>query len=392
MAYPVRGGRMVAVSGGRRIQADPVGFWLSRLEETTRRNVRGDLDRFIRWLHTQPDWVSVDARSLLQQQLDSYADDPYVILNLLQTYISGCKFAKSTNKRNYSAIRSFFLHNRVPLPDDPSYRVPGYRPPTVGKLTVTDIAEIAAAARVRDRSLILVKWQGLLDTESVMWIGRHKSDELVDAIRRDECPILIDLPGRKHGKNEKTFYTWIGRDAIDALVRYFEHERGWPKKAEAIWLNQYGRPMTARTWCELWAQITRRIGKVPKERAKDSSARYGYNTHEMRDVARSLLHVKGQPDGLDEISIEFFMGHEVDPLHYNKFFLDKEYTRKQYQIAEKYLNIISNPQISSAELQKRDRELTQLREKYDSLGEKHDQLEEMVQKIVSGEFTPPKIK
>jgi len=105
----------------------------------------------------------------------------------------------------------------------------------------------------------------------------------------------------------------------------------------------------------------------------------------MRDVARSLLHVKGQADGLDLTCVEFFMGHEVDPLHYNKFFLDKEYTRKHYQIAEKHLNIISNPQLSNAELQKRDHELIELRDKY-------DRLEELVQKIATGEFTPPTIK
>jgi hypothetical protein len=218
------------------------------------------------------------------------------------------------------------------------------------------------AAKLRDRSLILVKWQALLDTGSVMWVGTHLADEITRAIRRNACPIRLDIPGRKHGRNEKLFFTYIGRDAIDALVKYFEHERGWPKKGEPIWVNQYGRPMDPRTWCELWHQLTRRVGLIPEERAHDSGTRYGYNTHEMRDVARSLLHTKGKHDGLDDLAIEFFMGHEVDPLHYNKFYLDREYMIQQYRIAEPYLNIISVPS-TSQETEEQKRTIAKLEER-----------------------------
>ena len=41
------------------------------------------------------------------------------------------------------------------------------------------------------------------------------------------------------------------------------------------------------------------------------------------------------------------MGHEVDPLHYNKFYLDREYMIQQYRIAEPYLNITSVRRVSS---------------------------------------------
>jgi len=42
------------------------------------------------------------------------------------------------------------------------------------------------------------------------------------------------------------------------------------------------------------------------------------------------------------LAVEFFMGHEVDPLAYNKFYKDEEYIRRQYRIIERRLNIISN--------------------------------------------------
>jgi hypothetical protein len=96
-------------------------------------------------------------------------------------------------------------------------------------------------------------------------------------------------------------------------------------------------------------------------------------------------HTRGKKDGLDLECTEFWLGHTVDPLQYDKFYMDQDYMTEQYRIAEKHLNIISNPQISNADLKRREQELRQLREK-------HDRLEELVQRIMTGEITPPTIK
>jgi len=366
-----------------KVQRDPLGFWLGRLQPNTQRTVISDFNRFLEWLHTHEEWHGVDARGLIIRQLES--DDPYEVLTLLQEYLATRKLTKNTNQRTYGSIRSYFLHNRCPLPQE-RFRVPGFRPPTLGRLTDHHVARIVAAAKPRDRSLILVKWMGLLDTEGVMWVGENLSDHIVSAIEAHECPIRIDLPGRKHMENERRFYSFLGKDAIDMLVQYFEKdERGWPRKGEPLWLNKFGKPMRARTWPEFWLDLIRRAGLIPKMPQHDQGHRYGYNSHEMRDAARSLLHTRAKKDGLDLECAEFWMGHTVDPLQYDKFYMDQDYMTAQYRIAEKHLNIISNPQVSSVELQKRDREFSELREK-------HDRLEELVQKIASGEYTPPTIK
>lgn len=69
--------------------------------------------------------------------------------------------------------------------------------------------------------------------------------------------------------------------------------------------------------------------------------RYGYGLHEFRDVARTLLHLHDKKDGLDEVCVEYWMGHITDKNNYDKFYRDKTYTLEQYKIAEKHLNIIS---------------------------------------------------
>jgi hypothetical protein len=77
----------------------------------------------------------------------------------------------------------------------------------------------------------------------------------------------------------------------------------------------------------------------------------------MRDLARSLLHVRAKADGFDGDVAEFMMGHtsRLDPLKYDKFYLDQEYMRAQYLIAEKYLNLLTASAPSEEEKQLRDR-------------------------------------
>lgn len=71
--------------------------------------------------------------------------------------------------------------------------------------------------------------------------------------------------------------------------------------------------------------------------------------------------------------------------------MGQDYMTDQYRIAEKYLNIISNPQISNADLKKRDRELTELRDKYTALEKKLDHLA-LAASIARGDATRPEVQ
>ena len=63
-------------------------------------------------------------------------------------------------------------------------------------------------------------------------------------------------------------------------------------------------------------------------------------------------------------------------------------------VADSYslaLNIISNPQISNADLRKRDRDLTELRDKYTALEKKVDHLA-LASSIARGDATKPTVQ
>jgi hypothetical protein len=299
------------------------------------------LKQFLGWLNHQSGWVDVNAKALLFRQAE--AQDPYELLDLLQTYLAGLDRTRRTKMMIHCAVRSFFMHNRCALPEDRAFKIHSTRQPTTPKLTLNHIQDVVKSAGLRDRSILLVKWQGLLDNTSTVYVGLHQGEQLVSQLRKQIHPVRLDLPKRKN--NEQAWWTFIGKDATEALVEYFEKERGWPKTGEPIWLEKTWsgkvKPFSVTAFVPMWLRLVRRIGILPNRKGS-KGAKHGYNLHEMRDIAKSLLHTHAKKDGFDMDCCEFWLGHTVDPLGYDKFYQDQEYVRKQYLIAEPYLNIVSN--------------------------------------------------
>jgi hypothetical protein len=240
-------------------------------------------------------------------------------------------------------------------------------------LSVEDVCRIVAAAKPRDRSTIMVKWMAFLDNKGLEYAGTVLADHVISELDAGKELVLLDMPGRKHDENQKPFYTIFGKDAITELTSYFEKDRqgGWPKKGQPLWYDQYGLPLSRTGFAESFMALDRRVGLVPRKMG-DVSTRYGYNTHEMRDAARTLLHVTARAKGFDLDCAEFFMGHtsKLDPLKYDKFYSDRDYMIQQYRIAEPYLNIISvsvAKQESAKEMDSLREEVKQLRGQFETI-------------------------
>jgi len=309
----------------------------------------------LEWLGQREGWEGIGAGGLLQRQAD--ATDKYALLDLVQDYVDGLDKTRKGKATSYAVIRSFFMHNRCVLPEDRGYKIRSEKPSVVSKLSVASLVDIVKAANLRDRSILLVKWQSLQDAARLVYIDRHCGEELARAVRRDESPVRLDFPGQKN--NDQGYYTFIGRDSIDSLKMYFENERGYPRKGETVWRSKEGKGLTRNMVNGLWENLLRRIGLIPPTRGNSPGTRYGYFAHDMRDVAKSLLHTHAKAEGFDMDCCEFWLGHTVDALGYDKFYNDKEYVRKQYLIAERYLNMVSNP-LPSEEAKKDQERIGQL--------------------------------
>jgi 23S rRNA A2030 N6-methylase RlmJ len=205
-----------------RVPEDPEAFWLNRLDSDTVPVAKSNFRRWMRWLRSKQGWETVTPREMLIRQLQ--AEDQYVLLDLVQEFIESLVARKSSKEKTHWAVTSFFRHNRCALPSDPSFKIRGDRPPVEGRLSVSDVIEAYHAATVRYKSIILFQWQPMLDNSRLIWMNRNKADQVVKQIQEGVHPVRVDMPGRKENENDGRghYYTFIGKDAVDALVKYFE--------------------------------------------------------------------------------------------------------------------------------------------------------------------------
>lgn len=345
--------------------------WRARIAESTYASYKGWLRGYLRMIHRGPDEAVEWAKSCA---------DTYAVLDTMQEYVQ--QFQKTrryaTLQGMYATLRSFYLHNRIPLPQDRSFRIRADVPPVERQLGIGHLHELIGLATQPWRSMILVKWMALLDTECLLYVDRHYGNIIADAIRRNESPIKLIVPGRKKKRNIRPFFSYIGKDAIDSLRQYFERDRGWPQNKEPIWYYPHKHaPINRNGFSAAWIALLRKA-RLISMRQGDKTTRYGYNPHNTRDIAISILNTV---PGLASKCVEFWAGHEIDPLGYNQFYSIKpDYVLEQYRLAEPHLNIISNPQASSADLKKRDQELAEMRSQLKDVTE-------LVQRITSGEIT-----
>jgi hypothetical protein len=354
-AQPKPRGRKKRTPEVEAILQDPaVQNWFTNLSEGSRRTYSEHFPPFILWLRTQkkPRLNKVTPSSLLarhrrNRRKKSTKQNPtpeYEVVDLLNRWITSLPDRYSTKLTKSATVWSFFARNRCSLPKDSEFIIRSDKAPTLDVLTYEDIKKAISAAKLRDKSHMLVRLQGIMDTDALDYVNRNLSEHIVSEMRAGKELIRLDIPGRKRRKNIKAFYTFIGKDAIQCLKKYFDGERGWPAPGEPIWVNKFGRAYARCMYGENYLQLLRLQGLIPKPNGR-LDARFGRNLHEWRDTTITYLHTNAKRHGFDMAVSDFIAGHsnKLDPSNYDKFMKEKWYVEEQYRIAEPHLNIESNP-------------------------------------------------
>ena len=171
--------------------------------------------------------------------------------------------------------------------------------------------------------------------EELIYWSNNGWEKLRLDLKGDPEVIRVDLPGRKKYKNKVPYFTFIGPDAIAAI-------RDWvklrPPEVEAIFTGQYKDPITKDALSQHWNIYLKRTGIIQAKENGDVRNRYGKNLHELRDVFRS----QWEKSPAKSLAAEYFMGHQVDPLEYNKAYNDENYARSQYLRALPMLQLVSS--------------------------------------------------
>ncbi len=316
-------------------------FWLSRLSPGYQRVAAGTFRRWQAWLKGNGGKFSgLTPDELLEFQRSSSGDTSYDILDQIQRYLSeASEWRLSYKKGVYATLRSFFMHNRAELPRDGSFILRSEKTPHNGQITVDEFRMMLASCNLMYRAIFLCMFQGALGISE--WLHWNKTgwNSLKAQLDAGARPIRIDLPGRKKNRNLKPYYTFISRDAIKALQDWIPHR---PKDVETIFVSQTGSPLSEWGLRMYWLRHLEKLGLIHKQDTaklgdEKYGIRYGKNLHELRDTFRT----RWEKSGASSTAAEYFMGHNVDPLEYNKAFRDEDYAAGQYLEAEPWLNVLS---------------------------------------------------
>lgn len=322
---------------------DPaVEKWLSNYRVENHKSKVGCLYDFIRFIEGLEAFKDVSPDRLVKFQREAVKrGDEYAVLDVLQNYINGKDGTYKSLNARYSTIRGFFRKNRAPLPDD-DFEIHANRERVKERLSVDVIKTLIKHSPAGWGAIYLTLWMGLMDQERFIKFNSECGPALAEHLRKHgaDTPFVFEFDGRKQSRDKSRFYTFIGRDALMAWAEYFERIRGWPDDGGPVFLDRCQNHVSKNAISQFHLRLLERL-KFIKRGGGSSSKRYGYNLHEIRDVARTLLHLQGKKDGLDLEVIEFIMGHIPDPNQYDKFYMDREYTMEQYRLAEKHLNIMS---------------------------------------------------
>jgi len=341
----------------------------------------------------------------------------------------------------FKAIKSFYRHNLVDLPMgkldlrasiEEEVEVTAEPSATEFLKLVKRVLE-AGKLGARNRALLLVKLQSFCDNKVLCNVFNYVAyPQLVKHFGTDDfrswdptkVPVRIDLV---RPKNHYRYFTFLDRDAIAALKDWLQarerlfgkirvHGSTNPKllpRSDPIFVARFKevRPLSPWYISTMLNRVAHRAGvnetpndDLPKD--KRAKRRYAFHEHEVRDTAITLARrVRADKD-----VIEFFCGHKIDALGYDKSARDvPDLFREEYRKLAPYLNVVSGKEEElrityeqrlqselrkhNAELEERVRTLEDERTamiKADQL--RVDQIEDLVNKAIAARLAQLKAK
>jgi len=262
-------------------------------------------------------------------------DRGYGALDRVQEYVRSVKGRVRNKEFQFSALKSFFAHNRKALPKDPSFKVVSDIPPVTPTLNANLLHRIYEAAGLRERSWIAVAATTLAGEKELCQISA-KGYEITRQIRRGRKLIRVDY-AKLRKRSRQPYYAVLQGPAITAIREYLDKKRGEVRPGEPLWRTSLGNPFKPHAFHIGWRAILIRLNIRPnraESRGKPTSTRYGDSVHEIRDVSRSAW----TQSPANPIVAEFLMGHTVDPNQYNKFYLDFEWVAKEHAKALPFID------------------------------------------------------
>ena len=329
------------------IKEECINKWARDLSPRTARNYAYYFLNYLEWCKKKRLWAT--AEEMLKNYKALSSTEKYKHQDALIEYVKTKKTGTSDRRHTWFAVRSFYAYHRLSLPKATSSELNRmFRPSENDKrkavetspLMLDDVRRLIMNVPHPYKAALMTLLQsgmGLAEYEEFNLAGWRKTTEKFTTPE----PLRIDLYREKTSRTTvNRYYTWLGRDAKE-LLREWLVMRPENSSSDALFLV-YNKnlkryvPLTGRTLSDMVRQIAKKIGLIKPDQLK----RYHVHAHEFRDLFKSLCTLCG----VSSVASEFFLGHGIDKLGYDKSpQYDEAWFRREYVKVESKLNILSNP-------------------------------------------------
>jgi len=309
--------------------------------------------RYRDWFRSRGYWSSAED---LLRDYESIRDpkERYRHVDVLKEYIRS-KGTGTKDKRNtWYAVRSFYAFHRLPLPNIPRSEASRLFEPNgkdkrrsleLAPLMVEDVRRLVLNSPQPYRAIFITLFQSAMGLAEFEVFNRYVWRRIVDRLDTPG-PVRVDLYREKTSRTAvKKYYTFIGEDAKNQIKDWLRIRPETSCEALFVTYNKNERrwvPVRGRLIGNMITRISKRIGLI----RPNGLNRYRIHAHEFRDLFKSLCTLSG----VNHVASEFFLGHSIDKLGYDKSpEYDEEWFRNEYLKVEPRLNIISNPNGKSLE-------------------------------------------
>lgn len=344
-------------------QSPAIAIWMNRLNaEETKEKFLPLFQKYFAWVKTKGFYKTPDDMIKHRQEQENTLKEAFKHIQPIEDYLKTSNLSQGDIRSTYIAIRSFYKHNQAELPKwvikirkDGDLRISTPQEP----ITLEEMRQLLINAPIREQAIFLISLQAGLDRSTFakafnIYAWEQISKQLgADYENWDmtKAPIRINLI---RIKTQEPYYSFISIDALKSLQSWLKVRQTLTNKTiqarEPIFITKQRTQIRKEQLSIMFNNLAIRAGLEVKKYGKASEVRYRFHEHELRDCFKSACTA----NGVNHVISEFFIGHSIDRLGYDKSpNVYPEVYKQEYKKVEQYLNVISKPQAQVDRLEKK---------------------------------------
>jgi integrase/recombinase XerD len=314
---------------------EEVQRWLNNVKGNTVNSYKTGLTLFCKWTGMNPVQLLDEAEEDRMKSRRERGKPEARLMEFYNYLISEKKVAKKSATLYFTAVRSFYKWNGFPL----NVKTPKAAPKKENRKAIITPEVVKKlvdhAPTLRDRAIILFMFQGGFDVSTLCSLNYG---DVARELEAEKVPMMIHVV---RGKEEVEYFTFVGRDAVEALKAYLNDR---VRKGEELKFDtplfikdkakrKKGERISPHHIQNMLRETAIKAGLVSKEEMEKVDFN-PYRPHALRAAFSSVLRLSG----FDPVLVEFMMGHSIP---YNGAYLipPPEKVRQMYAEVEAQLSI-----------------------------------------------------